>query len=252
MADGTGLQGLLQSAQQGLQNYGRKFSNFWLGGSPAQAIPAPSPNTKVAPPQQPQLPEQPPLQMIEGFRFNETDPKAGPVEVLPTKYPMEHMLPYLEAYKVATKQYGMPKLSPEKLAAMALAEGRYDFGYNQYNTENKEAQKLYETMTAQGIPPRAAGFAAAILDKQQVAKRLKIPFEKAWNGTGRSAAGKTGNDYVRRVRNNLKAVNHEKNKKLYEFIKSNTALADDQYDDVETAAKGGHIGKPLPGGSKMI
>lgn len=190
--------------------------------------------------------------MIEGYRFNETDPKAGPVEVLPTKYPMEHMAPYLEAYKVATKQFGMPKLSPEKLAAMALAEGRYDFGYNQYNTENKEAQKLFETMTAQGVPPRAAGFAAAILDKQQVAKRLKIPFEKAWNGTGRSKAGKTGDDYVRRVRNNLKAVNHEKNKQLYEFIKSNTALADDQYDDVETAAKGGHIGKPLPGGSKMI
>ena len=268
-----GLQGLMQ----GLQNYGNKFSNFWLGGSnpqvpPAQPQPKQASPRSMAPPQNttaatvaaPQGPVTPasmakqtaqynqfykdaaaknPEAFITGYRFNATKPKEGLLESTPIYYPLEKMSPLLDAYKDATTKYNVPKLSPETLAAMSLAEGRADFGYNNWDINNKKVRGVYEKMVGDGHSPEAAGFVAAIYEKQGVAKRLGIPFEKAWNGTGKSKAGKTGNDYVENVNRNLKALQHQKNKPLYDFIKSKVADANTD-EAVPAAAKGGKVSMP--------
>lgn len=148
------------------------------------------------------------------------------VESLPTHYHKGDMTRFLSGYKTA-QELGAPKIPPEKLAAIALIEGRSDFGYNAWNTNNPRAVKLYNDLLEKGVKPREAGFSAAILDKYETAKRLKIPFEHAWHGTGKSIWNTTGRTYSENVKAAEKALSHPSNKDMYEFIRRSYSAADD-------------------------
>ncbi len=189
---------------------------------------------------------------IVGYRHNENPKLKSPIETVPTYYPVAEVKPFLSAYKIAKNKFGVPDIGADRLAAMALAEGREDFGYNRFDRNNPKVMELYENLKSMGIPDRAAGFAAAIKEKSDVAQRLKIPFEKAWNGTGTSKYGKTGDDYVDRVRKNRKALQHKDNSQIREFMRQNALLEEQDAPEVAAAKKGGSIGKPLPGGNKII
>ena len=142
------------------------------------------------------------------------------VESMPTHFHAGDMGKFLDTYKKA-QQYGAPVIPAEKLASMALIEGRDDFGYNGiYNYNNPRAKKLFDTLVDQGADKNSAGFAAAVLDKSEVAKRHKVPFETAWNGTGKSIWDKTGGDYASSVKKAEKVLEHPKNQPIYNFIKN--------------------------------
>jgi hypothetical protein len=135
-------------------------------------------------------------------------------------------------------KYGVPQLSAVQLAAMALKEGRDDFGANMYDHNNPQlqalAQRLYPKMYEASIDwyAKHAGvgsphdvvrgaklFPVVVAEKMAVAKRLNIPFAEAWNGTG-SNGRSTGAQYAKGFEYALKAAQHPKNKQLVDFIQS--------------------------------
>jgi hypothetical protein len=148
------------------------------------------------------------------------------VETMPLYYHTGDMDRYLKAHKDA-QAFGGPKLTPDQLTAMALVEGREDFGYNTWDTGNPKVVKYYSNLVKNGMDPHDAGFAAAIYEKDLVAKRLKIPFETAWNGTGTSIWNKSGKNYSDTVNKTKEAVKHPKNETLYNFIKQRASNEDD-------------------------
>ena len=159
--------------------------------------------------------------LIDAYRANPKN-KFGAkdfIETQPTRLNSAQITAYMKALRDA-EQYGVKPLTPEQLVTMALVEGRSDLGYNMFNYNNPKALKIAETLSGtMGHNPDAAGFAAAVLDKQMQAQRLNIPFTTLWNGTGRGMGG-TGADYTRRYNEayNSGAYEHPKNALLYEAI----------------------------------
>lgn len=149
------------------------------------------------------------------------------VETLDTGYDKETMSKLLDAYKVAHEKYGVPMLTPDQLTAMALEEGRSNFGFNDFNEANKQAVNVYKGLIKQGFDPYAAGFPAAVLDKQQVADRLNKPLFEVWNGAGVAAR-----NYNQRVNNALNVVDHPKNEGLKQFIQNKTGYVQPQVNPV--------------------
>lgn len=120
------------------------------------------------------------------------DVKTGKLETLPIKLDRAQLIDIASGMQQAVKE-GMPKIGLDNLPKKVLLEGRADAGTNEYNNQNKAAEALYKKLTEAGAPEISAKYAAAVLDKSQVASRLGIPFEQAWNGTGTSAmTGRTG------------------------------------------------------------
>jgi len=158
---------------------------------------------------------------IFGYRYNY---KKDGIENTAKKFDADKMKGYLEALRNA-RAIGMSIPSPEHLAATALLEGRSDFGYNSYNTDNKQANALYNKLMGDPFfhSPKQAGFAAALLDKFQTAARLNIPEPKAWNGTGvNKETGLSGDDYAAAHQSTLDtAIPFPKNDKFLRFIKDN-------------------------------
>lgn len=189
---------------------------------------------------------------LQAYRHNENPKLKSDVETIPTLYPVNQVKPFLDAYKIAKNKYGVPDIGSDRLAAMLLAEGRPDFGYNNFDRNQKHLMDMYTQLRKEGFDDRAAGFATAIKEKADVAKRLEIPFEKAWTGTGKTKYNTTSSDYLKRIKNNKKALQNEKNKAAHDFIKQNAQLEDLLDDEIATAAKGGSVDKALKGGSKMI
>ena len=72
---------------------------------------------------------------------------------------------------------GMPSVGAEQLVNKILNEGRSDAGVNEFNTANPKAVALYNKMIAGGASELASAYAAAVLDKRQLASRLNIPFQ---------------------------------------------------------------------------
>lgn len=159
--------------------------------------------------------------MIDAYRANPKN-KFGAkdfIETQPTRLNSDQITAYMKALRDA-QHLGVKPLSAEQLATMALLEGRSDFGYNLFDYKNPKAVKLAETLSDyMGHDPQAAGFAAAVLEKQLQSQRTGIPFTTLWNGTGRGAGG-TGADYTRRYNAayNTGAYEHPKNALLYETI----------------------------------
>jgi hypothetical protein len=94
----------------------------------------------------------------------------------------------------------------------------------------------------------------------QTANRLKIPFERAWNGTGRSEFGKTGKDYANIIAAGSYAANHPKNKQLadlirqgYESGKTMNAFDPGKGSD-DSYAKGGNVSRETikPAGHAVV
>lgn len=142
------------------------------------------------------------------------DPKSNTgVESLPTGYDKETMGNLLNAYKVAHEKYGVPMLSPQELTSMALIEGRSNLGFNEFDVNNKKAVKLHQELMKQGFDSYAAGFPAAILDKQETAERLKKSFFEVWNGKGDAAK-----KYNKRIEGALDVADHPKNQELLQYV----------------------------------
>ena len=116
---------------------------------------------------------------IKGYRAGET---------LPLKLNRQHILNIVQGLPIA-KEAGMPEIGITDYTKKVLLEGREDAGTNEFNHNNPRANKLYETAVANGANRVSAAYGAAVLDKSEVAKRLNIPFELAWNGTGRTKDG---------------------------------------------------------------
>ena len=104
---------------------------------------------------------------------------------------------------------GMPKIGADNYGDKVLLEGREDAGYNKYNINNPRAVELANKS--------GSGYAAAVLDKSEVAKRLNIPFELAWNGTGKTAEA-DGQRHATRAEQMKGAVNDPKNKEFKDLI----------------------------------
>ena len=136
-----------------------------------------------------------------------------------TPYDRETLSNLLSAYRDAAKKHGLKTLSPDELVNLALVEGRSNFGYNEYNTNNKRAVKIAKDLEAQGYDPYAAGFPAAILDKQMAAERLGVPFYQVWNG-----AGKAAKDYNTRIEQQKYAVQDPRNQQLRSFVYENLGV----------------------------
>jgi hypothetical protein len=129
-------------------------------------------------------------------------------------YDKETMANLLGAYKTAAAKHNLPMLHPDELANLALVEGRSNFGYNEYNTNNKRAVKIAQDLQKQGFDPYAAGFPAAILDKQMTAQRLNVPFYQVWNG-----AGPRAQEYAKKIEEHRYAVEDPRNQGLRDFIR---------------------------------
>lgn len=148
--------------------------------------------------------------------------KPGAMETLPIK--QDANWDPGTAYDISTAiqaalTAGMPQVGATQLVNKMLNEGRTSAGTNEYNTANKDAAKLYGTLRNQGYSKMAATYAAAVLDKSQVAERLGIPFERAWNGTGRSKdTGRTGQQHAVRAATTEYAASNPKNAAFTDYI----------------------------------
>ena len=136
-------------------------------------------------------------------------------------YDRETMANLLGAYKRAAEKHGVQMMHPDDLTNLALVEGRSNFGYNEYNVNNKRAAKIAQDLAAQGIDPYAAGFPAAIVDKQMQAKRLNVPFYQVWNGAGPKAR-----EYAKKIEEQRYAVEDPRNKDLRDFIRQTIGYKD--------------------------
>lgn len=143
------------------------------------------------------------------------------METSDTGYDKETMRNLLNAYKEAAAMHGLKTLHPDDLLTMALVEGRSNFGYNDYNVNNKRAYKIAETLREKGHDRYAAGFPAAIVDKQMAAERLGVPFYQVWNGAGPAARA-----YNQRIEQSRYAIEDPRNQGLRNFIRESMGYKD--------------------------
>jgi hypothetical protein len=120
----------------------------------------------------------------------------------------------------AAAKYNMPSLTPEEMVAFALKEGRPDIGHSGIRVGNKTEKEFDENIkNTYNISPRDRNFLLTLYAKQQVAKKLNIPFAEAWNGTGTNEVGQTGKQYAQNYQLHLNAASHPKNQQLLDLIK---------------------------------
>lgn len=146
--------------------------------------------------------------LVQGYRANEN---------IPTTFQRTKILDMANGIRIALDQ-GMPVEGRDFYVKKVLLEGREDAGTNGYDYNNPRAKALYEKTLAAGASKTAATYAAAVLDKLEVAKRRNIPFELAWNGTGR-VVGKDGVVYADGRR-------HAERAKLFENVAKDPRNAD--------------------------
>jgi hypothetical protein len=87
--------------------------------------------------------------------------------------------------------------------------------YNEWDFNNKKLKGVVDSLTSLGHDEYSSGFAAAIKEKYDTAKRLKRPFEEVWNGAGPKAR-----DYYKRIQRGMYSVEHPDNKQLKEYIRN--------------------------------
>lgn len=120
--------------------------------------------------------------------------------------------------------------SPQFLAALALREGRGDYGTNIAKPfmasgvfKDKQSLEAYNKMLNAGYNAYQATIVANMMQKASDAKRLGIPFTTAWNGAGefKTSDGKVGGGkyYAKNFGLYEDAALHPKNSSLYHFIK---------------------------------
>lgn len=156
---------------------------------------------------------------------------SGGVENMPTYLNTRELYWLLQGAKESNKRNEY-KLTPQALVTKLLVEGRGDAGTNEFDTKNQKSWNMYkavnEAVGGKALPNNmrmiselAGTFAAAVRDKAEVAKRLNIPFERAWNGTGVSAStGKSGQQHSNRFDQamQLGAATNPKNAHLLDYV----------------------------------
>lgn len=125
----------------------------------------------------------------------------------------------------AGRNNGMPAWGQTNLLDKMLLEGRADAGYNEYNRNNRRAVALEGDAWKEAsqsplyLNQRISGYPAAVLDKDETARRLHIPIERAWNGTGRNAeTGRTGAQHAQRAKQMGGAQDDPRNADLKDFM----------------------------------
>lgn len=136
------------------------------------------------------------------------DLKKKSVETMDTVYDKETLSNLLKALKASGVQ-----VNPDEMTNILLREGRSNFGFNDFDYNNKKAAAIRDSLIKQGYDPYAASFPAAVYEKQQTANRLNVPFPQVWNGAGPAAR-----KYAQELEASRYAVEHEKNQPLREFI----------------------------------
>lgn len=172
--------------------------------------------------------------------------KPGKIETVKTYFPVPAMQQYLGAANFAKQQGLLKDWTMRDLAAMALAEGRYDFGHNEHDVNNPQAKKIYADLRDKGFSHDQSSFIAALENKAAVARDKKMNKFVVWNGTGVSEYGKTGKDYLKKIERTKTILDDPRNKQFMEH------LGLSYFDEPVKKAGGGSIGKPLPGGNKII
>jgi len=152
--------------------------------------------------------------LLTGRKADLKNKNKNGVETLDSKYDKETIRPLLNAYKDAAALHGIKMMDPDDFLIMALNEGRSNFGYNDYNYNNARTNKIVKTLIDKGYDPYAAGFPAAIVDKQMEAKRLNLPFFHLWNGAGPAARA-----YNQRHEDSRYSVEDPRNQNLRNFIR---------------------------------
>lgn len=147
--------------------------------------------------------------IIKAYRKNET---------LPTKFDKTELVRLLNAVSIAAKSGEFPEVGVKTLGDKVLLEGRADAGANEFNVRNQQARDMYDFIATK-LPASLADptYAAAVVDKAQVAKRLNIPFELAWNGTGKTAVA-NGARHTARAVQMQGAIDDPKNVELKDLI----------------------------------
>lgn len=144
--------------------------------------------------------------------------RAG--ETLPKQFSRAAIIEMLNGINAGLAN-GMPEIGAKNYGDKVLLEGREDAGTNGYNSNNPRAAKLANTVAEQArtFDSPASAYPAAVLDKMEVAKRLNIPFELAWNGTGRTKGGEAdGQRHSARADKMVGAIDDPKNVELKDLI----------------------------------
>ena len=141
-------------------------------------------------------------------------------ETIPLKLDRSELVGMLNAINVGLAN-GMPKIGADNFGDKVLLEGRADAGANDFNYNNKRALNLAGTVTSTLPENRSSGatYVGAVMDKSDVATRLNIPFERAWNGTGKSKdTGRTGQQHSDRAAQMQGAIDDPRNKEFKDLI----------------------------------
>jgi len=189
-------------------------------------------------------------EVVYGYRANPKN-KFGAtdqMETLPHKFDPKTLETFARAAAAGTK-YGVPELTPQQLANMALHEGRDDYGFNAMNKNNKKANEIANNLIKEGHDYEAAQFAGAIYDKHELADRIKQPFLQVWNG-----AGKMAKDYAKNSQIESYAAEHPKNQDMLDFISESYKTAKPIPFDPgpEPTFKHGGVVKAIKGNNKLI
>jgi hypothetical protein len=153
---------------------------------------------------------------VNGYRPDPTNKYGGGggVETMPTSFDANDVYS-LARDMAAAKDFGVPQLTPTQMASLFLKEGRSDMGSN-----GPSGNALTSTLTKNGMGFDTASILQHIAEKEATAKRLGIPFEEAWNGTGTNQYGQTGRQYAASVNQGMPAVNNPKNAQLVALLQS--------------------------------
>jgi len=146
------------------------------------------------------------------------DPKTSTTYTDPSKA-VQEIYRYARLAGAAEKD-GLPTVSSQELASFILQEGRSDAGMSGGSYGGNYVNKLKKDLTSKyNIPNEDINFLTTVADKKRIADKLGISFAEAWNGTGKSIAGKTGKDYAREMEGTSKIAEHPKNADLMAIIK---------------------------------
>lgn len=162
--------------------------------------------------------------VMEVYRADPTNKSGGKdrMETLPTKISRSDLYGIASILNRA-EQAGMPRISSEELANRVLLEGRGDAGGSAFDVNKKKYRDINaalggmyaKEMTDFSTGP---GFAATYADKVDLARRLGIPLDKAWIGTGKVTPTYGGNEYAQRGEAHRHAATHPKNAPLLDYI----------------------------------
>lgn len=122
----------------------------------------------------------------------------------------------------AAKKLGLPTIPPEELAALAMKEGREDFGFNNTFTPRAPADVKFRRMldASFNLNETQKNFLGLVNYAQRTAKAKGVPFAAVWNGLGVSKYGKSGFDYAKSLTAHKTALQQPENRQLLSFIRS--------------------------------